>query len=78
MGEKMKEYIFDEANGLWYQRCGDYYIPCLTLDDGEDYQIGKYGRMHRSFLRERMDTICATMKKQEGVTEALKAADQKR
>lgn len=24
---KMDKYIFDESNGLWYERCVDYYIP---------------------------------------------------
>ena len=27
----MDKYIFDESNGLLYERQGDYYIPCLTL-----------------------------------------------
>lgn len=104
MDEKMEQYIFDESNGLWYQQCGDYYIPCLALTNDEEYQIGKYGRMHRSFLqeyhpvlystllargtlwkvlidvdracRERMEVMCQSMKEQEGVTEALKAANQ--
>lgn len=26
----MDKYIYDENNGLWYKRKGDYYIPCLT------------------------------------------------
>ena len=25
----MDKYIFDENNGLWYKRQGDYYNPCL-------------------------------------------------
>ena len=33
----MEKYIFDESNGLWYELQGDYYIPCLTLPDGENY-----------------------------------------
>ena len=27
----MDQYIYDESNGLWYERNGDYYIPCLKL-----------------------------------------------
>ena len=27
----MDKYIFDESNGLWYERQGDYYIPCLVV-----------------------------------------------
>lgn len=29
----MKKYIFDQSNGLWYELQGDYYIPCLVLDE---------------------------------------------
>ena len=32
-------------------RSGDYYIPNLTIQK-EDRNIGKWGRMHREFLRE--------------------------
>ena len=24
---EMKKHIYDESNGLWYERIGDYYIP---------------------------------------------------
>ena len=83
---------------------GDYFIPDLVLPDDGEYQIGKYGRMRRSYLKEyrkilynnyvlegtlfkhlaeidqacheRMEILVSAMAKQEGVTEALKAADQ--
>ena len=29
----MDKYIFDESNGLWYERSGDYYLPCLPLPE---------------------------------------------
>ena len=34
-----------------YIRCGDYYIPNLKLPE-EDRPIGKWGRMHRDYLKE--------------------------
>ena len=34
-----------------YIRVGDYYIPDLTLPE-EPRPIGKWGRMHRDYLRE--------------------------
>lgn len=34
-----------------YIRSGDYYIPGLTLPE-ETRPIGKWGRMHREYLRE--------------------------
>lgn len=36
---------------LEYIRNGDYYIPNLTIQK-EERSIGKWGRMHRKFLRE--------------------------
>ena len=95
--------LFEEMGGT-YRQVGDYFIPDLVLPDDGEYQIGKYGRMRRSYLKEhrkilytnyvvegtlfkhlseidqacneRMENIVSTMAKQEGVTEALKAADQ--
>lgn len=95
--------LFEEMGGT-YRQVGDYFIPNLVLSDDGNYQIGKYGRMRRTYLKEhrkilytnyvmegtlwghlseidqacneRMETIVSAMAKQEGVTEALKAADQ--
>ena len=49
---EMKKHIYDENNGLWYERIGDYYIPVLTLSSAEQRPIGKWGRMHRDYLKE--------------------------
>ena len=38
-------------NGIWYTLVGDYYIPNLTLPE-EERSIGRYGRLHREYLRE--------------------------
>ena len=101
---EMKKHIYDENNGLWYELIGDSYIPVLTLSSEEQRLIGKWGRMHREYLREhrpilfndlilsgqlwtyladlneqaqeRLTLIVDQMKKDEGVTEELKAADQ--
>lgn len=95
--------IFEEMGGT-YRQVGDYFIPNITLPDDGEYQIGKYGRMHRSYLKEyrkilynnyvlegtlfkhlveidqacneHIENIVSDMAKQEGVTEALKAANQ--
>ncbi|RZT01076.1 TnpV protein [Cuneatibacter caecimuris] len=95
--------ILEEMGGT-YRQVDDYFIPNLVLLDTGNYQIGKYGRMRRSYLKEyrkifyntyilegmlfkhlaeidqacneRMEIIVSTMAKQEGVTEALKTADQ--
>ena len=49
---EMKKHIYDENNGLWYELIGDYYIPVLTLSSEEQRPIGKWGRMHREYLKE--------------------------
>ena len=94
---------FEEMGGN-YRREGDYLIPNLALPEEPEYQIGKYGRIRRSYLKEhrpilyanlltsgtlhrhlaeidqacneRMEIIVSAMAKLEGVTEALKSADQ--
>lgn len=48
---------------LNYIRCGDYYIPDIRLPE-ENRAIGRFGRMHREYLREhnpiRFDDLCLT------------------
>ena len=48
----MEKYIYDQNNSLWYELQGDYYIPCLVLDDPDIPPIGTWGRRHLSYLRE--------------------------
>ena len=95
--------LFEQMGGT-YRKEGDYLIPNIVLPETGNYQIGKYGRMRRSYLKEhriilynnyvmecalfehlaeidqacneRMEIIVSAMAKQEGVTEALKAANQ--
>ena len=43
--------LFEQMGGT-YRREGDFLIPNLVLPDTGDYQIGKYGRMRRSYLKE--------------------------
>ena len=48
----MEKYIFDQSNGLWYELQGDYYIPCLVLDEAGTSSIGMWGRKHQQYLKE--------------------------
>ena len=48
----MEKYIFDQCNGLWYELQGDYYIPCLMLNEPETAPIGMWGRKHQQYLKE--------------------------
>ena len=47
--EKLKERITE--NGIDYILVGDYYIPDLKLPE-ENRPIGRYGRLHRDYLKE--------------------------
>ena len=44
-----------------YTRCGDYYIPNLTISEPESKPLGKYGRMRRNYLREHKQVLWNTM-----------------
>ena len=45
----MDKYIYNENNGLWYEWCGDYYLPYLVLP--EQKSVGKWGQKYRVYLR---------------------------
>lgn len=47
--EKLKERITE--NGIDYILVGDYYIPDLKLPE-ENRSIGRYGRLHREYLKQ--------------------------
>ena len=42
--------LFEQLGGTYRQE-GDYLISNLSLPDEPEYQIGKYGRMRRSYLK---------------------------
>lgn len=48
----MKNMIFDKRSGLWYEKKGGYYLPCLTLPAEEEKPIGLWGRRHLLHLKE--------------------------
>ena len=54
--------LFEEMGGTYRQE-GDYLIPNLALPDEPDYQIGKYGRMRRSYLKEHRPVLYANLLK---------------
>ena len=48
----MEKYIYNERNGLWYELQGDYYIPCLVLDEEDTQPIGMWGRKYLRYIKE--------------------------
>ena len=100
----LKKHIHDSANGLDYTLVNDHYLPNLTVAAPAEHPTGRWGRLHKMYLKEQhpirynqlllsgeLGSYLAKLDKQaeeqlaltvwqmqeaEGVTEALKAADQ--
>ena len=100
----MKNSIHDNANGLDYTLVNDHYLPNLTVAAPAEHPTGRWGRLHKRYLKEHhpirysqlllsgeLGSYLAKLDKQaeeqlaltvwqmqeaEGVTEALKAANQ--
>ena len=47
----MKNRIYDEKNGLWYEKQGDYFIPCLSLSEEKQNPIGIWGQRHLRYIK---------------------------
>ena len=55
----MEKYIYDESNCLWYELCGDYYLPCLTVPESKP--VGGWGRRYRNHLKEHRAPVYTAM-----------------
>ena len=100
----LKNTLHDSNNGLDYTLVNDHYLPNLTATAPAEHPTGRWGRLHKMYLKEQhpiqynqlllsgeLGGYLAKLDKQaeeqlaltvrqiqeaEGVTEALKAADQ--
>ena len=100
----LKKHIHDSANGLDYTLVNDHYLPNLTVAAPAEHPTGRWGRLHKMYLKEQhpirynqlllsgelggylakldkqteeqLALTIRQMQEAEGVTEALKAADQ--
>ena len=100
----LKKHIHDSANGLDYTLVNDHYLPNLTTAATAEHPTGRWGRLHKMYLKEQhpirynqpllsgelggylakldkqaeeqLALTIRQMQEAEGVTEALKAADQ--
>ncbi len=48
----MKNRFFNKENGLWYEKQGDYSLPCLELPKEENKPIGIWGQRHLRYLKQ--------------------------
>ena len=57
----MEKYIYNNDIGLWYELQGDYYIPCLVLDEEDTHPIGVWGRRRLNYLKKHHQALYMTM-----------------
>ena len=48
----MENRIYDVKNGPWYEKQGDYYLPCLTLPEEESKPVGIWGQRHLRYIKQ--------------------------
>ena len=72
----LKNTLHDSNNGLDYTMVNGYYLPNLTAAAPAEHPTGQWGRLHKTYLKEQLALTVQQMQEAEGVTEALKAADQ--
>ena len=53
----MEKYIYNKDNGLWYELVGDYYLPCVTVDEADHRSVGMWGKRHLKYLKENYPTV---------------------
>ena len=69
----MDKYIYDDTNGLWYERCGDYYLPCLVLP--EQKSIGKWGQKYKTYFWKHKSEVYSTFQSKGTLDEHIAEID---
>ena len=58
----MKQHIYNEQNGLWYELRSDYYMPSLKLSaEKEERSIGVWGQRHLRYIREHKKALYTSL-----------------
>lgn len=57
----MKNRIYDEKNGLWYEKQGNYFIPYLSLPEEEQKPIGIWGQRHLRYIKQHKRVFYANL-----------------
>ena len=66
--EKQNVHLHDKNNGLDYVLVGDYYFPALILAE-DSRPVGRWGRMHKRYLKEHSiyrSAVCSTQAQKPG------------
>ena len=64
-----------EKNGGTYRQEGDYLIPNIFVPDTKEYNIGKYGRLHKKFIKENYPGYYTTLLMSEKLFDYLEKID---
>ena len=72
-----KDVIYDENNGLYYTKIGDYYYPNIAVDNTEKVTLGKYGRARLRYLKGYRKGLYTELLMTGKLTEHLKEIDLK-
>ena len=57
----MENRIYDEKNDLWYEKQGDYFIPCLSLPEEENKPVGIWRQRHLRYIRQHKRVFYANL-----------------
>ena len=72
----MKNRIYDENNGLWYAKQGDYYLPELALPLEEEKLIGIWEQRYLWYLKENKQLIYLNLLTSGRLNEYLTSVDE--
>ena len=59
----MENEIYNEANGLWYEKQGYYYLPCVELTKQGNKPIGIWGQRHKRYLKQNHEFVYESVDK---------------
>ena len=72
----MENRIYEENNGFWYARQGDYYLPELALPPEEEKPIGIWGQRHLRYLKEYKQLVYLNLLTSGRLNEYLASVDE--
>ena len=72
----MENRIYDENNGLWYAKQGDYYLPELSLPLEEEKLIGIWEQRYLWYLKENKQLIYLNLLTSGRLNEYLTSVDE--
>ena len=72
----MKNRIYDEKNGLWYAKQGEYYLPELALPSEEEKPIGIWRQRHLQYLKEHKQLVYLNLLTNGRLNEYLSSVDE--